>query len=263
MAATLLRAISDAGVATVTLNRPQTHNAFDDRLIAELAETFAALDADGAVRVMVLAGAGKAFSAGGDLAWMQRVSGYNEAESLSDAMALAEMLRILSEMTKPTVARVQGAAFGGGVGLVAACDIAIASDQATFSLSEVKLGLIPAAISPYVLAAIGARQAGRYFVTGERFDAARARDIGLVHEVTAADGLDAGVAAITAALLANGPRAMAAAKDLVRAVAHRPLDGAVVADTAARIARVRASDEGREGVAAFLEKRKPHWAGGE
>lgn len=260
-AATLAVRIDDA-VAVVALARPEVHNAFDEVLIAELTATLKALDADAAVRVVVLAGQGRSFCAGADLGWMQRMAGYSHAENLADAGALATMLATLDRMGKPTIARVHGAAYGGGVGLVACCDIAVAAEEATFALSEVKLGLIPATIGPYVVAAIGARQARRYFLTAERFTAAEALRIGLVHDVVPAAAVDRRVDALIVALRAAGPRAQAEAKALVRAVSARPVDDAVIADTIARIAAVRASAEGREGVAAFLERRPAAWSAG-
>ncbi len=249
------------GVATVTMNRPDVHNAFNDAVIATLTETFARLGADPAVRAVVLRGAGKSFSAGADLGWMRRMAGYSREGNVADAVALAGLMRTINFLPKPTVAAVQGAAFGGGVGLVACCDVAVASEAATFSLSEVRLGLIPAAISPYVVAAMGERAARRYFLTAERFDAREAHRTGLVHEVAPADGLDVAVEAVLARLLEGGPEAQAAAKDLVFAVAGRPVDDRLVRDTAERIAERRASPEGREGVGAFLEKRQPSWRG--
>jgi methylglutaconyl-CoA hydratase len=246
-------------VAVVALCRPDVHNAFNDTLIAELTQALRALDADPAVRIVVLTGQGRSFCAGADLEWMQRMAGYSQADNLADAGALAGMLATLARMDKPTIARVHGAAFGGGVGLVACCDIAIAAEEATFALSEVRLGLIPATIGPYVIEAIGAREARRYFLTAERFDAAEALRIGLVHEVVPADALDGRVEEVVEALLQAGPMAQAGAKALVRAVADRPPDDAVIADTVQRIAAVRASPEGREGVSAFLERRRPAW----
>jgi methylglutaconyl-CoA hydratase len=246
-------------VATVTLDRPDIHNAFDETLIARLTETFVDLDDDPAVRAVVLAGAGKSFCAGADLNWMKRMAAYGPEENLADANALAAMLRALYALSKPTIARVHGAAYGGGVGLVAACDIAIGAQDATFALSEAKLGLIPATIGPYVIEAIGARQARRYFLTAERFDAATAHSIGLLHEVVPAQALDLRVDAIVQLLLAAGPNAQLECKALIRGVAHRPIDADVIAGTARHIAAVRASDEGREGVAAFLGKRSPAW----
>ena len=256
---TVITDVAGNGRATVTINRPDVHNAFDDELIASLTGRLEALGKDDAVRAVVLTGTGKSFSAGGDLNWMQRTASYSEEENLADAAALARLMNTLHGLSKPTIARVQGDAYGGGVGLIACCDIAVASESARFSLSEVKLGLIPAVISPYVIAAIGERQAGRYMLSAERFDAAEAWRVGLIHEVTAPDALDAAVNGIVESLLANGPKAMAEAKALIRAVAGRPIDASLNADTAARIARIRASGEGREGVAAFLGKRKPDW----
>ncbi|MEO8627602.1 MAG: enoyl-CoA hydratase/isomerase family protein [Betaproteobacteria bacterium] len=254
--------IDPLGIATLTLNRPDVHNAFDDALIARLTEQLRALDAKPDVRVVVLAAAGKSFSAGADLNWMKRVSQYSEAENMRDALALAGMMRTLNSLSKPTIARVQGAAFGGGVGLVACCDIALASASAVFSLSEVKLGMIPSVISPYVIAAMGSRNARRYFMTGERFDAQEALRIGLVHDVTDAADLDAAVAKITGELLKAGPLAVAAAKDLIAHVERQAIDQALSEETAKRIARIRVSPEGQEGIAAFLDKRAPSWTGG-
>ena len=246
-------------VATLWMNRPDLHNAFDETLIAELTAACQQLDKDQTVRVVVLAGRGKSFSAGADLNWMKRAANNGVDENLNDARALARMLRVLAEMKKPTIARVQGAALGGGMGLAAACDIAVASTKAVFATSEVKFGIIPSAISPYVLRAIGARQATRYFQTAERIAAARAREIGLVHEVAEPEALDAKVAEIVAALLAGGPNAQAAAKDLIRAVDHQPVNHTLVEDTAHRIAHLRATPEAREGIGAFLDKRQPGW----
>jgi methylglutaconyl-CoA hydratase len=244
----------------VTLNRPERHNAFDDALIADLTGALRAMEADDSVRVVILGGAGKSFSAGADLNWMKRMSGFSKEENLRDAMGLGALMRTLAFLRKPTIARVHGAAYGGGVGLVACCDIAVAARQATFSLSEVRLGLIPAVISPYVVGAIGERAARRYFLTGERFDAAEAWRLGLLHEVANDPvGMDEKLNEIVEALLAAGPVAQREAKELIRAVANRPLHSEVIQDTADRIARVRSSPEGREGVAAFLEKRKPSW----
>lgn len=247
------------GVATVTMNRPDVHNAFNDAVIAELTRTLHRLGEDASVRVVVLRGAGRSFSAGADLGWMRRMAGYSRDENTADALHLAGLMRTLNFLPKPTVAAVHGPAFGGGVGLVACCDIAVASEAASFSLSEVRLGLIPAAISPYVVAAMGERAARRAFLTAERFDAREAHRVGLVHEVAPADGFEAAVDAVVARLLEGGPRAQAASKDLIFAVAGRPVDDALMRDTAERIAVRRASDEGREGVTAFLEKRDPSW----
>lgn len=247
------------GVGRITMARPEKHNAFDDGLIADLSAAFDAAGRDDAVRVVVLEGEGKSFSAGADLGWMQRMADYSDAENLEDARKLAHMVRVLNELPRPTIARVQGAAFGGGVGLVAACDIALASQAASFCLSEAKLGLIPSVISPYVVEAIGARAARRYFQTAERFDADTAHALGLVHEVVPRERLDRRLDEVISILLDNGPAAMAASKDLIRRVASGPVDDAMVEDTAQRIADIRATDEGREGVQAFLEKRGPNW----
>jgi methylglutaconyl-CoA hydratase len=247
-------------IAIVTLDRPEVHNAFNEALIAELTATLRALGADAAVRVVVLVGAGPSFCAGADLNWMKRIAGFSRAQNLADARALAAMLAALYELPKPTIARVHGAAFGGGVGLVACCDIAIGAQDATFALSEAKLGLIPATISPYVIEAIGARAARRYFLTAERFTAAEAYRLGLLHDLAQLSELDARINELLGFLVTAGPRAQAECKALIRAIAHRPIDGAVIADSAARIASVRASAEAREGVAAFLEKRRAAWA---
>jgi methylglutaconyl-CoA hydratase len=249
----------DAGVGRLTLNRPEVHNAFDDALIAQLTAALLSLEADRRVRVVVLAASGKSFSAGADLAWMQRMAGYSEAENLADARALAGLMSTLDRLAKPTVALVQGAAFGGGVGLVACCDIAIASEAASFSLSEVKLGLIPAVISPYVVAAMGPGAARRFILTAERFSAPQALALGLVHEVVPADRLEETGQKVLDHLTQGGPRAQADAKDLVLSLAGRPIDRALVEETAERIARIRVGEEAREGLAAFLEKRKAEW----
>jgi len=247
------------GVATVALNRPAIHNAFDDRLIADLTAALRRLADDAAVRVVVLTGSGESFSAGGDLNWMRRMAGYSDAENLADAMALAELLRMLNDLPKPTVARVNGAAFAGGLGLVCCCDIAIAAAEAIFSISEARLGLVPATISPYVVAAIGARPARRYFLTAERFTAAEAQRIGLVHEVAPRAALDEATDKIVAVLLEAGGGAQARSKRLIAEVQDRPMTEALMALTARAIAEARASAEAREGLAAFFDKRKPAW----
>jgi len=253
--------VDGTGRATVTLARPERHNAFDEAVIAELTAAFEKVAADAAVRLVVLAAQGASFSAGADLGWMQRVAQYSDADNRRDALGLAHMLRAIDGCPKPVVALVQGAAYGGGVGLVAACDIAIAVDTATFALTEVRLGLIPAVISPYVVAAIGLRACRRYFLTGERLPAAEALRLGLVHEVVPPAGLADAAERVLAALAAGGPQAQAAAKQLLRGVAHRVPDQELDLWTAARIAATRAAPEGREGVAAFLEKRAPSWRG--
>ena len=251
--------IDGRGAATVWLNRPEVHNAFDDTLIGTLTEELRRVEADGKVRVVVLAGRGKSFSAGADLGWMKRMAGYTEAENRRDAEALAELLRTLNSLKKPTIAAVQGNAYGGGVGLIACCDIAIAVEAATFALTEVRLGLTPATISPYVVAAIGERQARRYFLTAEAFNAREAQRIGLVHQTCKPADLPLIVAQIIDSLVACGPSAQAAAKDLIRRVGRGPVDAEMIADTARRIAEIRVSPEGREGIVAFLEKRKAKW----
>ena len=249
------------GVVWLTLDRPEIHNAFDDRLIAELTKGLEQLGQDANVRVVVLTGAGRSFSAGADLNWMRRTASYGEAENLADARALARLMQTLNELPRPTVARVNGAALGGGTGLVACCDIVVASEQATFGTTEVRLGLIPSVIGPYVLAAIGPRHARRLMLTGERISAAEAARIGLVHEFVQADQLDLAVERIVGELLKGGPDAIAAAKQLVRDLSGRPIDSSLVDGTAQRIAAIRATDEAREGVGAFLEKRAPAWLG--
>lgn len=249
----------EGGVATLWMNRPDVHNAFNEQLIAELTVACRELDADDSVRVMVLAGRGKSFSAGADLNWMRRAADASVEENLHDARKLAGMLRTLAEMQKPTIARVHGAALGGGMGLASACDTCIAGEGAVFATSEVKFGIIPSAISPYVIRAIGARQAHRYFQTAERISATRAADLGLAHEAVPADQLDATVQGVVTALLQGGPRSQAAAKDLIRAVADRPVSDEVVEDTARRIATLRATPEAKEGLAAFLDKRPAAW----
>ena len=262
MTDTLLQDIDVRGVVTVTLNRPDLHNAFDDALIAEMTHVLATLGADPAVRAVVLRGHGKSFSAGADLDWMRRMAGYTQAQNQKDAEGLAKLMHTLDRLPKPVIGVVQGAAYGGGVGLVAACDIAIASTKASFCLSEVKLGLIPAAISPYVVAAIGARQARRYFMTAEVIPAARAREIGLVHEVVAPDEIETTLTAVLDAVFQGAPAAQAEAKDLVFLVDGAPVDQALIVETAWRIAQRRVSAEGREGVGAFLAKRRPVWQKG-
>jgi len=247
-------------VGVITMNRPERHNAFDDALIAELTDALRSMEAEDGVRLVVLSGAGRSFSAGADLNWMKRMAGFSLDENRRDAMGLAALMRTLAHFRKPTIARVHGPAYGGGVGLVACCDIAVASQHATFALSEAKLGLIPAVISPYVVAAIGERAARRYFLTAERFDAAEAWRLGLVHELAASDAdLDEKLGAIVDDLLLCSPAAQMEAKALIRAVAGRPVTSELIQDTAERIAKMRASPEGREGVAAFLEKRRAAW----
>jgi len=255
---TLLVTVADK-VATVTLNRPDLRNAFNEGAIAELARVFDELGRHDAVRAIVLAASGPSFCAGADLNWMKKMAGYSHDENEADAMRLADMLRTIYLCPKPVVARVQGDCYAGGMGLVAACDIVVASETAGFCLSEVKLGLIPATISPYVIKAMGEQAARRYFLTAERFDAAEAQRIGVAHAVVAPEALDATIAGIVKALVNNSPHAVRQAKTLVREIVGQPVDDALLRDTAGRIAAIRASTEGREGVASFLEKRKPTW----
>jgi methylglutaconyl-CoA hydratase len=247
------------GVARVTLNRPDVRNAFDDALISRLKSAFDDVGGDPSVRLMVLAGNGPAFCAGADLNWMKRMAGYGYEQNLADAQALADMLAALDRMPKPTIARVHGPAFAGGTGLVAACDIAIGTPEAKFCFSEAKLGLSPATISPHVMRAIGERAARRYFLTAEIFDAAEAEKIGLLSVLVPSQELDSFIERLLKHLLAGGPEAMRKIKELIRTVAGRPVDDALVADTAKRIAEIRVSPEGKEGIASFLEKRKAAW----
>jgi methylglutaconyl-CoA hydratase len=247
------------GVARVTLDRPEVRNAFDEVVIEKLAHVCHEIAADTGIRVVVLAGNGPAFCAGADLNWMKRMAGYGHDENLADARALAEMLAALERLPQPTIARVHGPAFAGGTGLVAACDIAIGTPQAKFCFSEAKLGLSPATISPYVLRAIGERAAHRYFLSAEVFDAEEALRIGMLSVLVPAAELDATIDGLLQHLLAGGPQAHAKIKDLIRAVAGRPLDDALREETAKRIAEIRVSPEGREGIASFLDKRKASW----
>lgn len=261
----LISVTQDArGVATVTMNNPDKHNAFDDEIIALLTRAFEDIAVNESVRVMVLASTGKSFSAGADLNWMKRMADYSYEENLKDAEALAKMLRTLNFMPQPTIAKVQGAAFGGAVGLVSCCDMAVGSSNALFSLSEVKIGLIPATVGPYVVAAIGARASRRYFTTAERFSSETALHLGLLSEVCAPEKLDGNVEQLLWFLLDNSPTAVKAAKALVFEVAGEDIknDGSsdsLIAMTSERIAAIRVTKEGREGLEAFLEKRSPSW----
>ena len=249
----------DGPIARLTLNRPEMRNAFDDTLIAALTGAVQAAVDDPAVRVLLLTGAGKAFCAGGDLNWMRKMATLTDAENRADATKLASMLHAIWSCPKPVVACVNGDAYAGGMGLVSACDIAIAADSAHFCLSETRLGLLPATISPYVLRAMGERAANRYFLTAERFDAATAFRLGLVHDVAPLAELPQRAEALCLALCDNGPGAVQASKRLVRDFAGQEIDAALIADTVERIAAVRSTDEAREGVSAFLEKREPAW----
>jgi len=249
------------GVAIVTINRPERRNAFDAALIAALSETFETLHGAEHVRLVFLRGAGGTFSAGADLDWMRAAAGHTEDDNREDAMAMAKMLKLLWDIPALTVALVQGGAYGGGAGLAAACDMAIATADAQFSFAEVKLGLVAATISPYVVAAIGPRTARGLFATGRTFDAAHAEKIGLITQVVADDTeLDAAIASLSTEMMACGPMAVIESKKIVEHVAYQDIDHGLMEDTAKVIARVRVSDEGQEGVLAFLEKRKPRWS---
>lgn len=256
--ASLLTALDDRGVATLTLNRPEVHNAFDDVVIADLNAALDTYARHPDVRLLVLRAEGKSFSAGADLGWMKRMASYSREDNLADARELERLMRSLYEFPKPTVAVVQGAAYGGAVGLVSCCDIAIASESASFSLSEARLGLAPAVISPFVVAAMGARQASRYFLTAERFSAATARETGLVHDVVTAEALPEAQEKLLATLLANGPVALMACKALLRKVAAAT-SPEIATYTTELIASLRTSQEGQEGLGAFFEKRPPAW----
>ena len=246
-------------VAKVFLNRPEVRNAFNDGVITELAETFTRLGQDPGVRVIVLGGHGKAFCAGADLNWMKSMAGYGWEDNRADATRLAEMLWAIYSCPLPVVGRLHGDCYAGGMGLAACCDVLVAAEGMHFCLSEARLGLLPATISPYVMRALGEQAARRYFITAERFSAAQARDMGFVHELVAPDALDAKVDEIVALLVANGPAAVKACKRLVQDFAGREITPNLRAETARRIADIRASDEGREGVQAFLNKREPAW----
>jgi methylglutaconyl-CoA hydratase len=247
------------GVATITINRPQVRNAIADNVIRLLTDAFKTVGADGETRIVVLTGSGVAFSAGADLDWMRRMAALGEAENFASAKTISAMLRALNELAKPTIARINGAAYAAGIGLVAACDIAVASEEAVFSISEVRIGLVPSTISPYVVAAIGAKAARHYFLTGEPFSAAEACRLGLVHKVVPRAGLDEAIERVISDLLAGGPQSQSRTKRLIAGIADRPVDDALEAFTARSIAEARASPEGREGIQAFLEKRRPAW----
>jgi methylglutaconyl-CoA hydratase len=258
--APLIEAERRGAVAFLWLNRPALRNAFNDEMIRQLSAALDGVGDDPTARVLVLGGRGAAFCAGADLHWMRRMAGYTRAQNEADARGLARMLNKLATFPKPTVARVHGAAFAGGLGLVAACDMAVAADDTQFAVTEVRLGLVPATISPYVIRAIGARACSRYFLSGERFDAAEAQRIGLVHLSASTAELDARVDALAAQLLLGSPAAQAGVKSLIRDVADVKVDARLMAMTARRIAAARASPEAKEGVQAFLDRRAPHWA---
>ncbi|MDE2197105.1 MAG: enoyl-CoA hydratase/isomerase family protein [Gammaproteobacteria bacterium] len=262
MADSVLLQTDSRGVATLTINRPEKHNAFDDAIIAELTQKLIQLNNDKKVRVVILTGAGKSFSAGADISWMRSMAGYSEAENIEDALKLAELMDVLNTLRKPSIARVNGPAFGGGVGLVACCDVAIASEAARFALTEVRLGLVPAVISPYVIAAIGIRQARRCFLTADAIGALEARHAGLVHAVVPHEKLDDAVADEAELLLKGSPAALAACKELIagQSAAGVSARRALKLKTAQLIAQLRVSEEGQEGLSAFLEKRPPKWS---
>lgn len=261
MSSSVLSAVDGRGVAIITLNRPDKHNAFDALMIDALTDTLKTLERDRKLRVVMLTGAGGTFCAGADVSATRAIARAGERDNVQDAMRLGELLATLSALSRPTVARVNGNAFGGGVGLVACCDIAIASSTARFAFTEVLFGIVPAMISPYVVAAIGARQARRYLLTAESIPAEEARRIGLIHEVAAAEGLDAAINAVVASLLKGGPEAQREAKELIREVRNSAApDQQARHSTAQRLARLRASEEGQEGLSAFLEKRSPRWS---
>ena len=251
----------DGAVARVFLNRPEVRNAFNDAVIAELTQVFATLGADPGLRCIVLGGHGKAFCAGADLGWMRAMADYDWEQNRADAQALADMLWTIYSCPLPVVGRIQGDCYAGGLGLAAVCDVLVAVDSANFCLSEARLGLLPATIGPYVVRALGEQAARRWFITAERFSAAQAHTLGFVHALCDSARLDAQVDELVAALVANGPMAVRACKQLVKDVAGRPIDADLRADTARRIADIRASAEGREGVLAFLNKRAPAWSG--
>ena len=255
----VLTQIDEDGNATITLNRPEVHNAFDPELTAALTATLVKLDKNPKVRAVTLMGAGKSFCAGADIGHMKASAKFTRAQNFKLARESALMFSTIYNMSKPTIARVHGAVRGGGIGLVAACDIAIAARTATFRLSEVKIGIIPSMISPYVIAAIGERQARRYFISGEEFDAAEAWRIGLVHDIVEEETLNGTVGAMLAQLYTSGPKAVAAAKQLIPLSARAAIDQRIIDESARRIAEIRATPEGQEGLGAFLEKRKPGW----
>ena len=256
---TVLLEVNEQGIATVTLNNPDKHNAFDDNIIKQLTDIFNDISERDDISIMILASNGKSFSAGADLGWMKRMAGYSYEDNLKDANALANMLKALNFLPQTTIAKVQGAAFGGAVGLASCCDIVIASTKASFCLSEVKIGLIPATISPYVVDAIGLKASRRYFQTAERFFADKAQQIGLVDEVVSPEALTDEVNAMVTTLLANGNQARRQAKKLSQDVAFQTIDDNLLKDTSERIAAIRVSPEGQEGLTAFFEKRAPNW----
>lgn len=253
--------IDERGVATITLNRPEKCNAFDDQMIIELTDALQSSGNKPKTRLVILTTAGKTFSAGADLDWMKRMGSYSYDENLADAKRLSTLLKVLYELPVPTIAKVQGPAFGGALGLISCCDIAVATTSATFCFSEAKIGLIPATISPYVIQAIGTRQAQRYFLSAEIINSLQALDLGLIHEAVDETVLEATIERITQDLLSNSPAAMYAIKNLIQDIGHRPIDNETRLETCKRLAEIRVSDEGQEGLSAFLEKRHPNWQG--
>lgn len=260
MSADVLYNVADNGLATITMNRPITHNAFNNEVIQQLQDAFSRVAANKTVRALLLQAEGSSFCAGGDMNWMKQMANYSYEENLADSRKIAAMLHKLNTLPVPTIARVQGAAYGGGVGLVACCDMAVASSNAKFCLSEVKVGMIPATISPYVIAAIGQRAARRYFTTAEVISAPKALELGLISEFRTSDAeADQVIAGLVKALLKNGPRAVGEAKRLALELSNRPIDAELIEESSRRIALTRDSSEGKEGLSAFLEKRKPNW----
>ncbi|GAB5415390.1 MAG: enoyl-CoA hydratase-related protein [Congregibacter sp.] len=248
------------GIARLRLNRPEKHNAFDDAMIADISACLTQFHGTTDARVLILESAGRSFSAGGDLAWMQRMADYDFADNLEDARGLATMLQLLKTLPVPSIARIQGSAFGGAIGLICCCDIAVSLTGAKFGLTEARIGLVPATIGPHVVEALGPRWARRLFITAERFGAVQARDIGLVHELAEDEEmLDTRIEQLAAELMLNSPQAMREGKQLVRELHGRPLDAELIEHTSALIARLRVSDEGQEGLQAFLGKRPPRW----
>ena len=261
MTETVTTHIEKSGVATITLNRPEKCNAFDDQMITELTNALQTSGNNPQTRIVILTAAGKTFSAGADLDWMKRMSRYSYDENLADAKLLSTLLNVLYELPVPTIAKVQGPAFGGALGLISCCDIAVATTSATFCFSEAKIGLIPATISPYVIQAIGTRQAQRYFLSAEVINSFQALTLGLIHEVVDEKELASTIKGITQGLLSNSPAAMRAIKNLIQNIGHRPIDDGTRLETCKRLAEIRVSDESQEGLSAFLEKRHPDWQG--
>lgn len=261
MTETVTTNIDERGVVTITLNRPEKCNAFDDQMITELTDALQTSGNNPKTRVVILAAAGKTFSAGADLDWMKRMGSYSYDENLSDAKLLSTLLKVLYELSVPTIAKIQGSAFGGALGLIICCDIAVATTNSKLCFSETKIGLIPATISPYVIQAIGTRQTQRYFLSAETINPHQALTLGLIHEAVDETELDSAIERVTQNLLSNSPAAMCAVKKLIQDIGHRPIDDKSRLETCKRLAEIRVSDEGQEGLSAFLEKRHPDWEG--